>query len=884
MDNRAGLDEIKIDVLIAQQAVKYPDKVAIQHNGQSITYRELDIRSNQVATWFAANNINGNDIVAVVMDRSIKLAVCLLGIIKTGAAYLPIDPNLPADRVNFILKDCKVKVLCTTIEYVDLYQNDDKILFDDVWLKRHIYPVNDLNKNRKGSDLAYILYTSGSTGFPKGVAIEHHSLINFLLSIQKSPGISKDDIMLSISTISFDIAQLEFFLPLISGAKLIIVDNDVAKDGRALLGIIKAEQISIVQATPFTWRMLLQSGWPEILPIKAFCGGEAMSKDLAHKLLGKCLELWNMYGPTETTIYSLIKKIAINDEVITIGKPIDNTTAYVLDKDQNQVTDGEEGEIYIGGYGVAREYICRPELTEERFIADKFAGDNSAKIYKTGDWGRVLNNGEIQYLGRIDHQIKIRGYRIETDEIEYQIKQLKGVKETVIILHEDRLENKQLVAYVVAKKLISHSQRDEQTRQWKSALKAKLPGYMVPSSFIIIPKIPLMPNGKLDRKMLPPPMPKPLSSINRKPRTETEIAVTQIFLKNTSFENIGINDNFIDLGIDSLIALMIIVDIEEKFDKRFPLTVLVHHPTIQLLAKFISSASTSPYNPLIPLKKEGSKLPLYLVHGIGLNLFNFNSMVTHLDADQPVYGLRAAGLDGNLEPLRSIEQLAAYYNQEIINHDPIGPYAIAGYSAGGVIAYEMVKQLKQAGKQVEMLAMFDTNIQDINHQMSLSAQIKRKIARQFNKLIFRVKSFSINPIANIIYLKDMYMLKAKKYFTSAGLRNKNAPSELPEYMQKVVDNLEAALNKYTLTPYHVKIDLIKAQKRFYYVDDPKLLGWETYALDGIHVYDVPGDHKEIFFPPNHSVLADTLTNILDQMPANMARGASPLTRNLRRAI
>ena len=247
------------------------------------------------------------------------------------------------------------------------------------------------------SDLAYILYTSGSTGQPKGVAIEHRSLLNLLLSVQKLPGISSNDIMLGLTTISFDIAELEIFLPLISGAQLVLVDNDVARDGRALLEIIKKENISIVQATPFTWRMLLQSGWENTLPIKAFCGGEALPKELAHKLLFVCNELWNMYGPTETTIYSLIKKVALDDEVITIGKAIDNTRVYILDEHLNKVPDGQEGEIYIGGEGVAREYVNRPELTNEKFIDDRLSG-LPGKIYKTGDIGRVLENGDVLCL------------------------------------------------------------------------------------------------------------------------------------------------------------------------------------------------------------------------------------------------------------------------------------------------------------------------------------------------------------------------------------------------------------------------------------------------------------------------------------------------------
>ena len=354
------------------------------------------------------------------------------------------------------------------------------------------------------------------------------------------------------------------------------------------------------------------------------------------------------------------------------------------------------------------------------------------------------------------------------------------------------------------------------------------------------------------------------------PGTKSEAIITKIFLKNTDFDHIGINDNFIDMGVDSLVALMIIVDIEEKFDKRLPLTALAHHPTIKLLARFIDGTSASPYSSLIALKKEGAKVPLYLIHGIGLNLFNFNSMLNYLDADQPVYGLRAAGLDGNSKPLESIQTIAAYYNQEIINHDPIGPYAIAGYSFGGIVAYEMVNQLKEAGKNVEMLAMIDTNVQEAAPIVFIDKLLQKTI-RQFGKLAFRLGSFSKQPLANIDYLTKLYTNKVKETMVKFGMLNKYKASGLPKYMQKVVDKLYLAWSYYKLKPYHVKLDLFKAEHRLFYVDDPKFLGWGQYALDGVKVYNVPGDHEDMFRSPNDRLLAQAIQKRLDEIPENAER-------------
>lgn len=858
--------------LLAGIAEKFPDKIAIKHNGNTITYHELNTSSNQLATYFLDNGLAPGDIVAVVMDRSIKLIAYLLGLIKAGAAYLPIDPGLPADRVNFMLEDCGAKLLCTSQQYERKFgSNHKKIIADEAWLKRHNYPVTVPEIAYNPHALAYILYTSGSTGKPKGVAIEQHSLVNLLLSIQQAPGMNENDIMLGITTISFDIAELEMYLPLISGAQLIIVDSDVAKDGRALLDIIQAENVTIMQATPFSWRMMLQSGWNQRLPLKAFCGGEAMGKDLAEKMLERCAELWNMYGPTETTIYSTIKKVSPKDEVITIGKPIAATQVYILNEQQQPVPDGEEGEIYIGGDGVARGYINRPELDAERFIDDTFSAQSGKKIYKTGDWGKMLPDGEIQYLGRIDHQIKIRGYRIETEEIEYLLKQRKAIKEALIIMHEDEIGNKQLLAYIVPSTKITNYNQPSSIKRWKAYLTRKLPAYMVPHQFIIIPKMPLTPNGKVDRKKLPLPHVKRAASKAKPPKNDIEKSLLEIVIKKTGWTDIGVSDNLIEMGIDSLVALTIIVDIETTFDKRLPITVLLHHPTVQMLATFITSISSSTYNLLLPLKPEGSKVPLYVIHGIGLNLFNFIGMINHLAPDQPVYGIRAAGLDGNFKPLGSIEEVSAYYNQEILNHDPIGPYAIAGYSYGGVIAYEMARQLKQAGKKVEMLAMIDTNLQEDLRNAPQNELLKKKLMRQLDKLKFRTGSIIKYPFHNLLYVKEIYRQRFRRFLVRTKLVDKHKFSELPEYMQKVVYKFERAWDKYTLQPLDIAVDLFKAQTRMYYVDDPEFLGWQKYALGGVSVHEIPGDHKDIFSPPNDQVMAEIFQKRLNQIPANISR-------------
>ena len=852
---------IDIARLIGSYARKNPDKIAIKHNGDTITYLELENASNQIAFFLKSSNFLSGDIIAVAMDRSIQMSVCLYGIMKAGAAYLPVDPNLPVERVAFIIKDSSAKTLIISKNYTERYKDQvEKLVSDEIWAARTGYPADGLDIDII-NNLAYVLYTSGSTGVPKGVGVAHHNFLNLLQSVQKQPGITEDDKILGITTMSFDISELELFLPLISGAQLIILDTDIAKDGRALAAFIEEEKLSIVQATPFTWKMMLEYGWDKHFPIKAFCGGEAMSRDLAGKLLDRCDEVWNMYGPTETTIYSVIKKVTKDDKIITIGKPIDNTEIYILDENLDEVSVGNEGEICIGGAGVASGYINRPELTTQKFIDDKFSKIAGKKIYRTGDLGKILENGEIQCLGRIDHQIKIRGFRIETEEIEYQLKQQKNIKDAYVILYEDAVENLRLVAYIAPKTVLTNSD----VKNCKRTLSGVLPDYMVPTDYVVVPFIPVMTNGKIDRKALPSPELGKNIADYVAPVTELEKSITEIWIRNIGIKNIGTNDNFFNLGGNSLLAAKTMTQIEKLTGKRLSLANLFKYPTIKELASSIDDPIDTPYRSLVGIKPEGSKLPLYIVHGIGLNVLNFRSMVFNLDKDQPVYGMQSLGLDNKTEQFDDMEQIASAYNSEIMMHNPGGPYLIAGYSFGGYIAYEMVRQLKALGKDVRMLAMFDTNLQYPTHQYSFFKKVYKKSLRQIPKFLFRIKSLTEQPKENISYLKTYYGRKLTGLYKHTDFQDEHDPENLPEFMQKIADKLLFAFNRYIIVPVDIKIDLFKAKKRFYFVDDPEYLGWKDYARQGVNVHVVPGDHKDMFTPPNDAVLAKILQKRLDEL-------------------
>jgi len=859
---------ISIGKLIDNQSVSNPNKVAIKHGGKTFTYKQVSEISNRLARFFLDQNIKAGDVIGIAIDRSPEMVITLLAIIKTGATYLPIDNNFPVERINYMINDASVKVLITSKQFQGQYASFGNIIFiEDAWQVCANYDLGELPSAVNEDSTAYILYTSGSTGNPKGVEVKYSALVNLLLSIQKAPGINADDIVLNTTTISFDIAELEIYLPLISGALLVIANADAVKDGRSLLEIAKTEKITIMQGTPFMWRTMLEAGWADPLDIKIFCGGEAMTRELAQKLVTRCNSLWNMYGPTETTIYSIIKKIGIDDEVITIGNPIDNTRIYILDEDLNQVAPGETGEIYIAGTGVAKGYINKPELTRERFLDDKFSPAKGDKMYKTGDLGKFLNNGEIQCLGRIDHQIKIRGYRIETEEVEYQLKQQKNIKEALVVLYTDVLNNTHLVAYIVPVNPITKNDNNEFIKAWKIGLGLKLPEYMIPNIFMVIDAVPLMANGKIDRKSLPQPVINQLSVNEYEgPHTETEAALLKICQKCIAINKIGINDNFFELCIDSLIAVSIMVQVEKQFGKRLPLSILLKHPTIKKLALVIQDQTYNPsYKSLVAIKSGGAKIPVYIIHGIGLNILNLYNMVANLDSDQPVYGLQAMGLDGTIQSPDTMVAIAKFYNDEIIKHDPAGPYAIAGYSFGGFIAYEMVRQLKEMGKEVKLLAMFDTNIQYPTHQYPLLKKIKVKFIRQLKKARFRIYTIFTQPIETFKFLRSNYMIEFKFFLKRMGILKNYHPENLPDFMQAIAGELNTAFYNYEVRPNHVKIDLFKAETRMYFVDDPKLLGWGKYALDGVATHNVPGDHKDIFSIDNAKIFAKIFQKTLDSI-------------------
>jgi amino acid adenylation domain-containing protein len=575
-----------IQAFFEAQVDRSPEKIAIIDEETQVTYRELDRRANRLAHTLRANGVGAETLVGICLPRTIDMVVSLLAILKAGAAYVPLDPNFPRDRLAFMLEDSGAPVLLTRTNLAELFNTDRaKVICLD--LEEKTIALQSDQRLAGGShpeNLAYVIYTSGSTGKPKGVQVLQRGVVNFLTSMQREPGLTPGDILLSVTTLSFDIAGLEIYLPLINGARLILVSSATAANGSLLKLALEQSQATIMQATPATWRLLIASGWQGNRQFKILCGGEALPTDLVAGLLARCGSLWNMYGPTETTIWSTLSQITTQDAPITIGHPIANTQVYVLDAYQQPVPVGRSGELHIGGDGLARGYLNRPELTAEKFIRNPFDAHEDTRLYRTGDLVRFLADGQIEFLGRIDHQVKLRGFRIELGEIETVLSLHNAVRQAVVVAREDTPGDKRLVAYLTFKGSPVPS-----TSELRAFLHERLPEYMIPALFIPLETFPLTPNGKVDRRALPAPettRPDLVTSYIA-PRSEIEQGLAAIWQQALKVEKVGVNDNFFELGGHSLLIVQVHHQILQAFQTDITIAQMFQYPTIQTLSQYL---------------------------------------------------------------------------------------------------------------------------------------------------------------------------------------------------------------------------------------------------------------------------------------------------------
>ncbi|MBE2223592.1 MAG: amino acid adenylation domain-containing protein, partial [Anaerolineae bacterium] len=577
--------------LFEAQVKKTPTATAVTFEGKPYSYQVLNERANQLAHYLRSLGVGPEKLVGIYVERSFEMIVGLLGILKAGGAYVPMDPTFPEDRLAYMLANSETAVLLTQESLSDagfIEQGEvDVVCLDKDWQFIAEQSVDNLTHEFKPHNLAYVIYTSGSTGKPKGVQIHHQAAVNFLYSMQKEPGLKADDVLLAITTISFDISVLEIYLPLINGAHVVLANREQSSDGQLLAKLIKDSKSTIVQATPATWKLLLAVGWEGGQGLKLLCGGEAMSRDLAKQLLPKVKELWNVYGPTETTVWSTVHRVTAVSNQISIGRPIANTQIYLLDERMQPVPTGVPGEMYIGGDGVSRGYLNRPELTAERFIPDPFSTDPNAILYKTGDAARYLPDGNIIFIGRLDFQVKIRGFRIELGEIEAVITTHDAISEVIVIVREDDPGDKRLVAYI-----ISHDTNNPpEISAIQDFARKQLPAYMVPTAYVFLDSFPKTPNRKIDRKSLPAPdQSRPdIGDQYEPPQTDTQKSLEAIWCELLKTDKVGIQDNFFTLGGHSLLATRLLVRINDLMKVDISLRSFFEAPTIASLSEQIDT-------------------------------------------------------------------------------------------------------------------------------------------------------------------------------------------------------------------------------------------------------------------------------------------------------
>ena len=561
------------------QRIKSPEATAVEVGRRTLSYAELDAQSSRLASVLRAQGIGRGTIAGIYLQRCPEMVVALLGILKAGAAYLPLDPTLPPKRIEFLLSDSAVRVIITHTDLRDVLPESEAshLMIDMIDLNEE-GTEGSVADEPKPDDLAYLIYTSGSTGNPKGTEIPHGALVNLLSSMLREPGISSTDTLVAITTLSFDIAALEILGPLVCGAKVVLASRDQVIDPESLAALIEDSEATIMQATPSTWRSLVESGWMGQTNLRMWCGGEALSSDLAENLLARGRELWNLYGPTETTIWSSAHRVRGGENPVLIGKPIGNTRMYILDAEAQPVPIGVPGELYIGGAGVARGYWRRPDLTATRFMANPLGTNPGRRMYRTGDRARYRRDGQIQLLGRTDHQIKLRGHRIELEEIETVLNRHPEVLQAVVVLHGEG-SDQQLIALV----RLPDEADVGQLRPW---LQTHLPEYMIPSAFLPIQEIPLTPNGKVDRKRLPVPkgFARERSTATVSPRSGIERQLAKLWSDVLGIDRVGIRDNFFELGGHSLLLIRVHAGMRKELDVHIPVVDLFRYPTIESMA------------------------------------------------------------------------------------------------------------------------------------------------------------------------------------------------------------------------------------------------------------------------------------------------------------
>ncbi len=861
--------------LFEAQARRTPDAAAVEFEGQQLSYGEVNRRANQLAHHLRSLGVGPDVNVGICVERSLAMVVGVLGILKAGGAYVPIDPLAPTKRIASMLEDSTAPVLLTQASLTPrLPASGARLLCvdaDQEAIGRE--PEHDPAATAMPESLAYIIYTSGSTGEPKGVAMPHRPLVNLLtwqLRSSRRPAAART---LQFASMSFDVSFQEIFSTWSAGGTLVLLRDEERRDPLALLRKLDEARVERAFLPPVVLQQIAEAAPREGIVPRALreiiTAGEQLVItrpiiNLVRALPGCALQ--NHYGPTEAhvvTAFTLPE--ALEPGPAPIGRPIDNAQIFLLDARMEPVPVGIPGELYLGGVCLARGYWKRPDLTQQRFIADPRGSEPGARLYRTGDRARYRPDGTIEFLGRADDQIKIRGFRIELGEIEVVLGQHPDIDEAVVVVHGDAPQSRRLAAYIVVREGAAPAAAD-----LRAHLQSKLPEYMLPTAFVRLPAMPLSPNGKVDKRALPAPEPtRPEHDADLlAPRDTTELALVRIWEDILSVHPVGVRDDFFALGGHSLLAVRLMTRIKEQLGRTLPLATLVEGPTVEAMAlKLRDHQDAKRWSPLVTLQPSGDGRPIFLVHPLGGMVLCYADLARHLGDTRPFYALQAQGFDDDQEPLTRIEDMAAQYIEALREVQPEGPYLLGGWSLGGTIAFEMARQLVAAGHAVDLVALLDSVCPDaetpfvVFDALEADVFLVAAMARGLGVSFSDKDLFSLDPEARLGRVKE---LLAQARAISPGLDMNRLALAVKKHAQAMFDYRPGPFSGRVvyLRPTQPAPAVLGRESQF--LVDPTLL-WAKHTSQPIEVRDVPGDHFTMVIGPLARTLAAELGRCLNEV-------------------
>lgn len=860
-----------VQEIFEQQAKKNADAIALKYGARTITYGELSERSNQIARYLRDKGVQKNGLVGVYMERSIEMVAAFMGILKAGAAYVPLDLSYPEERLEFMISDTKMAVILTEEALrKDLPRADAQVVsIDAEWTALEQQPKEWLMTGTTADSLAYVIYTSGSTGKPKGVAVPHRGITRLVLNTDYV-SLTAEDRIAQASNASFDAATFEIWGALLNGARAVGIEKEVALSPGDFAETLRSEGITTLFLTTALFNQLAREVPGAFGTLKSVLfGGEAVDPKWVRAVL-ECnppKRLLHVYGPTENTTFSTwheVKEVG-EEGTVPIGRPIANSTLYVLSPEMQPVPVGVPGEVYVGGDGLAAGYWRRPELSAEKFVENPFVNQPGAKLYKTGDLGRFDTEGNLEFIGRVDDQVKLRGFRIELGEIEALLARHPKVGNAVVMLREDVAGDKRLVGYIIPKGTAPSS------GELKSYLKGQLPEYMVPSAFVKMEEFPLTPNEKVDRRALPAPE-QNRPEMNRTfqaPRDAVEQQLTKIWEKVLGVQPIGVADNFFELGGHSLLAVRVFSQIEKTLGKKLPLATLFRAPTIEEIAGVIREDNQAKsWSTIVDIQPKGSKPPFFWIHTLGGDggggFFYYRKLAELLGLDQPSFGIRSPQ-----EPFTRIEEMAKFYIKEIRKFQPEGPYYLGGFCFGGNVAFEMAQQLTAVGEKVGLLVMLESSPPNVNHKQNWSATAAKY---SLENIVENVKDFvHVSPDQKLALLKNKSRKLTEKFKKKIAPTQESAPvalnqildlSTYPEGYVTYAETHWEALTHYHPKPYGGEITLFRAKKQGL-SNFNHTLSWDALAGDRVNVTVIPGTHESMLQEPSVQIVAAKLRALLE---------------------